>query len=176
MRGDPYRPVGRWIISQFDIAREKEQCKTTIWVHRQCMINCQTSVVDVKYIKFKERTLSVGWAGLASDSIILWNIKATCEQMYWHPGSCNSCLWYCKYNLISIYKSLQFDPEVMMIMSSSQIISTWMNLPFSQALHSLQPWRWSCDLLAGTSFLRSCDSFFQFDFWLGSHMVFFVVL
>lgn len=95
---------------------------------------------------------------------------------YRHPGSCNSCLGYWKCNLILIYKGLQFDPEVIMIMSSSQIIPAWMNLPFSQALYSLWPWRQSCGLLAVTSSLWSCNSFFQFDFWLGSHMVFFVVL
>ena len=84
-----------------------------------------------------------------------------------HPGSWNLCVWYCKHNLILIYKSLQFDPEDIMIMSSFQIIPAWMNLPFSQASHLFLPWRWGCGLSAATSFLGSCSCLFQFDFWLG---------
>lgn len=49
---------------KFSIARDKEQRRTTIGVHRQCVGEGQISAVDVKCVKFKENGLhGVGWAG-----------------------------------------------------------------------------------------------------------------
>lgn len=127
-----------------------------IWVHKQCMVNCQTSTVDVKCIKFKERILSVGvgWASFRWYYLLKYKSHMW-PSTYWHPGSWNPCSWYWKHNLILIYKSLQFDPEVIMIMSSSWIIPALNESALFSG--SPAPWRWSWALLAVTSFLGSCN-------------------